>query len=135
MKPKYLFEDTFNASAPIKVDSIRIEHLIDENPDVSWLEQDYSDCTPADQAKYRAQDAERLAAFNRGDWYCIGIRAKAVVSYPCGNGSRRLETFTSSGLWGIESDSDADYIKTVERDELSDLQDHLSKFGVPFPKL
>lgn len=124
---------TFDASAPLRVDEVRIVHLIDECPDLSYLEQTYSGCEDAEQ--YKEQDAKRLAAYNRGDWYSIGIRAEAVVSYPCGYGSRRMETFRSFGLWGIESDSGAEYIAEIEQDQLEDLKSHLAAFSIPFPEL
>jgi len=79
---------------------------------------------------YGLEDYKRMEALNRGDFSFIGIMAEATVSYSTGNGNRRLETFTSGGLWGIESDSSDDYIKEVEEQELDDLKEHLTKFGV-----
>ena len=131
MKTKYLFTETFNASAPLQIDSIRVEWMLDESPDLSWLEQDYSDCKPADAALYRKQDAERLAAYHHGEWHMRGVRAVAVVSYPIGNGSRRLETFTSGGLWGIESDCSGDYEKELASEQINELKNHLEQFNIP----
>ena len=59
-----------------------------------------------------------------------GICAVAEVSYSIGGNSRRIERFQSGGLWGIESDSEQDYIEEVEQDELADLKEHLERFGV-----
>ena len=58
---------------------------------------------------YCKADYERMLALDRGEWCYLGIMAKAVVSIPCNGNSRRLETLTSGGLWGIESDS-GDYL-------------------------
>lgn len=80
--------------------------------------------------RYCRGDYERVESLSIGDWNFIGIQAKAVVSYPIGNGSRRLEAFTSSGLWGIESDGGSDYIESVEREEIEGLRNHLSHFDV-----
>lgn len=84
----------------------------------------------AEYRSYGKQDYKRMADYNRDDWFMQGCVAKATVSYPIGQGSRRLEWFTSSGLWGIESDSEKDYLKETEDEQLEDLADHLSKLGV-----
>lgn len=117
----------FNATARMQIDSIRIVREIDECPDLSWLEQ-----TDAEMGEgFEANSKARLADYGNG-WCMIGIRAEATVSYPIGQGSRRLETFRSGGLWGIESDSDASYFAEVAREELNDLRQHLEAFGVPW---
>lgn len=80
--------------------------------------------------KYGMQDYGRMEALNRGDWHFIGVIAEAVVSYPINTiGSRRIEQFTSGGLWGVESDS-GDYIAEEARNQLGDLEGHLEIFGV-----
>lgn len=84
----------------------------------------------ADFKKYALQDFERMESAERGNWQMEGCVAKATVSYSIGNGSRRLETLTSGGLWGIESDSDKKYLRTLEDEELADLADHLEHFGI-----
>lgn len=45
-------------------------------------------------------------------------------------GDRRLEEFTSSGLYGIESDCGDDYLEEVGIDELEGLRFHLEVFGI-----
>ena len=83
--------------------------------------------------KYGMQDFKRMEGLTRGDWYFIGIVAEAVVEYETNAYgmpvSYRLETFTSSGLWGVESDA-GDYLDEVEKDELADLKRHLEEFNV-----
>lgn len=128
---KFLFVDTFNPSAPLRVDSIRIEWLLDECPDLSHLTQDYAGTPRHEAEKYMEQDARRFQAFNDGQWHMSGCRAVAEVSYPIGNGSRRLERFTSGGLWGIESDSDAAHKAEIESEQIKELQAHLAQFNVP----
>ena len=136
----------------IRIEKVTIKHMPDENPDLSYLGE-YSDkpseihidrqergdmgrnemryfnlgCGDAD---YIEQDYKRAEAYNRGDWLCIGIRAEAEVSYDAGNGSRRLEKFTSGGLWGVESDSGKGYIAEIESAEIQDLKAHLEVFGI-----
>ena len=96
----------------IKVESITIRRIMDEQPDLS----EYGE--------------ERMDKYNYGGWYSMGIRAECVVSRRVGGGNRRLETFTSGGLWGIESDSGDDYLNEVAQDELDDLKEHLKAFGI-----
>lgn len=59
--------------------------------------------------RYCRQDAERLEAYNRGDWHMLGVRA--VVSLA------GVELGESGGIWGVESDSSEDYIVEVGEDE------------------
>jgi len=82
-----------------------------------------------DEIAYK-QDADRLESYG-SSWCMESCRAVAVVSYPTSNrGDRRLERFTSGGLYGIESDSDDSYRRSVESEELDQLRDHLEQFGV-----
>jgi len=81
-----------------------------------------------DYYKYGMQDYKRMEGLERGDWSFIGIMAKAVVSYRL-NGYCRLETFTSGGLWGIETDA-GEYLDEVKTEELDGLKNHLEAFGV-----
>ena len=90
--------------------------------------------TPENVRKYTRQDYERMERLNAGDWCFIGIRAYATISLPQTpdeiqhSGWLRQE-ITSGGLWGIESDSDAPYLASVEADELSDLKTQLLALG------
>ena len=71
------------------------------------------------------QDYQRAEAFNRGDWWMIGIHAVAKVV----GASGVVQGLRSGGLWGIESDSDAHYLDSVGRDELADLRAILVEHG------
>jgi hypothetical protein len=115
----------FIADAPMHIDEIKVEWLPDNYPDLSWLDQDDTEMGEG----FEKESEARKEAYGR-DWWMQGCVAKATVSRPCGQGNRRIETFTSGGLWGIESDSDQDYLSTVENDELADLREHLEAFGV-----
>jgi hypothetical protein len=79
--------------------------------------------------KYAKQDAERMRGLCNNLWAFVGVQATATVSYPIGNGSARLETLRSGGLWGIESDAGS-YLKEVAQEELADLRGHLEHFGI-----
>lgn len=158
-----LYKAGFDATAPKCVDSITIEWLDDESPDASYLGEYSNEATsPAaidrkergdmGRGEFRyfnpamtgdetgnpdspEQDYQRMESLNRGDWSFLGCRAVAEVSYPCGNGSRRLQRFTSGGLWGIESDNDASYKAEVEQGQLDELKEHLAQFGIEWPEL
>ncbi len=80
--------------------------------------------------QYVREDYNRMKALDAGEFCFIGIQAEALVSYDEGQGNRRLEWFTSGGLWGIESDSGPEYLADVERQELADLKQHLEKFNI-----
>lgn len=79
-----------------------------------------------DYQKYGKQDYKRMEALSQGEWGFIGITATAEVQCP----NNRIQTFTSGSLWGIESDSGWDYLKSVMQDELSDLKEQLATFFV-----
>ena len=128
----------------IKIESITVERINDNQPDLSWLEssvengkidscqysqKDYDE-DRENTEKYIEQDQARLESYYQGNWNMLGIRAIAKVSYSIGNGNRRLETLTSGGIWGVESDSDQDYFETLEQEELDNLKEHLETFGV-----
>jgi hypothetical protein len=95
--------------------------LIDEN-------------TAEEVRKYVAQDYARMEGLQAGEWGFIGIRAKAEIAMPNGGHTSAgptatLQTITSGGLWGIESDSEEDYLKVVEGQELADLRTQLYALG------
>lgn len=79
--------------------------------------------------KYGRHDYARIVGLEREDWQYIGIMAAATVLYEMANGLRRLETFTSGGLWGVESDC-AEHCKAMANEEIEDLREHLSQFGI-----
>jgi hypothetical protein len=77
-----------------------------------------------DYKKYGLRDYARMEALSRGEWYFMGIIAKAKIITESGT----VQTVRSGGLWGIESDS-GDYIKEVEEEELASLRIELESFG------
>lgn len=90
----------------------------------------WDDKDPRGSAKNARQDYERMEAYNRGDWYMLGIRTDAEVGVSWDGGrSWKLDELTSGGLWGIESDSEERYFKEVEGKELSELKDVLKAYG------
>jgi hypothetical protein len=108
------------------VDSVKLEWLNDDSPDLSWLDQSDSEMGEG----FETQSNQRKESYGNS-WEMLGCVAKAQVSYPCGtNGERRLEWLTSGGLWGIESDSGKEYLREIELGQLEDLACHLCAFGI-----
>jgi len=107
---------------------------IDRRERPGYQEHEYPYWIPAnydpEYPEYAEQDYARQQSLCESEWSYQGCVAKAVVSYPCGQGSRRLQDFESSGIWGIESDSSPLYIMETELDQLNDLREHLAEFGV-----
>lgn len=64
-----------------------------------------------------------------GSYTCDAL---AQLSYPIGDGGdRRLDRLSSGGLSGIDVDDLGDpYCAEVEDDELADLREHLTHFGI-----
>lgn len=91
--------------------SIDVERIADNDPDTSYLEED--------------EFMDRLRGYERGAFGYIGIRAKAIVRL---NGDL-TQTITSGGLWGIEDDSDDDYLKSVAEEEKAALVSELLAMG------
>lgn len=100
--------------------SVTIKRIIDSSPDTSYLGE-YSN----------TQDYERMESLNAGNWCYIGIRAEAKVSvyHPQEVRGTAIQTITSGGLWGIESDSEEPYLESVEKEELADLRAQLKALG------
>ena len=84
------------------------------------------DLTPEDVRKYTRQDYERMERLNAGDWCYVGIRAEVDVQTSFGS---PIQTITSGGLWGIESDSDKAYFAEVVAEELGQLKTELRALG------
>src|SRR5208337_1999358 len=71
-----------------------------------------------------AMDFDRMESLNNGDWYFIGIRACADITI---GGVR--QSIYSGGIWGIESDSDDNYLKETEQEQVSELRTVLHELG------
>jgi len=88
----------------------------------------------ADARDYDCYDEEQIEAYDRGDWAFYCCRAAGWVSYQCNaDGTRRLEQLSSGGLYGInlaEPPQHDSYAREVEQEELAELKEHLSAFGV-----
>lgn len=102
------------------------------NPSFNYVDKSghaLAENTPDEVQKYVRQDYERMQLLHRGDWSYMGIRADAEYHIDTGHGHSIIQSVTSGGLWGIESDSDASYFAEVEADELAALRTQLAAIG------
>jgi hypothetical protein len=76
-------------------------------------------------AVYCCLNALRLERLGQGDWHFIGIIATAEIVSAHGV----TQTIRSGGLWGIESDSDKNYLWTEEQTQLRELKQELQALG------
>lgn len=111
---------------PKKVVNLRIMSIVDQDPDLSYLDDPsrYDGESPSNKAKYLKQDKDRLASY--GDsWSMIGIFMEADVDI-----EGTIQKIHTPGLWGIESDSDKKYLMSVAKEEYGQLVDILKQIGV-----
>jgi hypothetical protein len=90
--------------------SVNVETLPDYDHDASYLEQDGFE--------------DRLKQYHNREFGYIGVRAVAQISV---NGT--IQHISSAGLWGIEDDSDQNYLNEVGDEEKSELRSHLRAIG------
>jgi hypothetical protein len=100
----------------LEVRAIRVRVLHDEDPDTSYFD--------SGDPEYKDQDEERRQAYENGDFSFVGVRAEAEVVV-----EGVIQTITSGGLWGIESDS-GEYVKDVALEEYDNLREILKAIGV-----
>lgn len=133
-----------------KVVKIEVKRIVDEYPDLSFLETtpeyhygvdgyNWRHVSEEDRKKvieqygsiwnacvvYADQDRARLDAYNRGTWWMIGIKAVATIHIPLGDGVSNIQTIESAGLWGIESDSGDDYLQEVGKGQVEEVKGYL----------
>ena len=104
--------------------------------DASWIPAEITDAaerkTYWDKAMRQnaRQDYERMEELNNGYFHFVGVRAEAQIAIDTATrGVATLQTVSSPGLWGIESDSENSYLNEVEQDELSNLRHDLVALG------
>jgi hypothetical protein len=128
-----------------------VEKVLDEIPDLSWLETKMEDGKIVSSARYTnddikkyglakvkewvERDQQRLADYGR-TWWMVGIIAKAEILIPKKTvpPTYQIQKLQSGGLWGIESDSDKSYFKEFADDELADLSENLKGFSLLTPE-
>jgi len=101
------------------ISEVRIELVPDDCPDASYLDQ--------------PEFATRRAAYRRGEFELIGVRALAIVAVEYHEDWQEFPVHTP-GIWGVESDGDPAYFRQLYRDELAGLRGMLARLGLTLPK-
>lgn len=96
--------------------TIQVQRILDEDPNLSYLTQDYGD--DKDAAKYKAQDAMRLRDYNKGEWYMLGISVE--ISKRTATNWAKPPVVGRASVWGFESDSDESFLKVEEDNIISE---------------
>jgi hypothetical protein len=134
-----------------KINKIIIKHIPDYEADLSWIgtfddepkdefaikhnggREQYAYFNPqkgaVENKKQAKRDYERMMAYDRGEWGMVGIKAEAETAISIGNGCWKLDTITSGGLWGIETDADEKFHNEIEQEQLAELKDYLKEYG------
>lgn len=106
--------------------TITVERLHDDSPDLSWLDQTDDEMGEG----FEATATERKADYGTG-WHMVGVQAIASYLIPVGGGgASSIQTMTSAGLWGIESDSEPEYFVQVEDEQISEVRAMLDALGI-----
>lgn len=104
----------------------------DQDPDVSFLEPGML----AGDEEGERMNAERLAAYRRGDFGFAGVYVTADVLVPTGSYDSsglevmEIQEIRSGGIWGVENDSEKDYFRTLVAEEVADLAGQLQRLGL-----
>jgi len=102
--------------SPVRLESVRVVVGSDPNPDPSYLDQD--------------EFEDRRRQYEHGEFNFVYVRAEAEVVI-----EDIVQTLTSGGLYGIESDSEKEYFLGVASEEWAVLRDVLKTVGVPTTEL
>lgn len=95
----------------MKILSIKLHHVDDIDPDLSYLD--------------KTADAERLSSFGYS-WNMLGVYVSADVQT---SDRGVIQTIRSGGVYGVESDSGKDYLDELETEEILDLTSELLAIG------
>jgi hypothetical protein len=110
----------------------------DENDDGFWPSESPNAAGYVEPDRFAAEMVKaesRMRAWERGDWGYVGVRAKAIIEV-VQSGTTTTYELASPGLWGVESDSDEEHLKSVFEDECEILKKDLAMIGAHFkPKI
>lgn len=135
----------------IKIETIRVERLPDYDCDLSWIGE-FGNAIPdgkfgvkhdgdrhsypyfiscnAENKKQAQQDYERIMQFENGNVGALGIKATAEIRTSDNGKDWLCNHVSSSGLWGIESDSGEEYLREIEDEQVAELRSVLNQLGI-----
>ena len=99
---------------------------LDLDADVSELTDPsrYAGCLPSEIEDYMQQDTERIADYNKGNWYMVGVICE--ISIKTKTNWAIDPVVARSSVWGIESDSDESYFLTVAEEQIEEAKHDLA---------
>lgn len=107
-----------------EIESISCQQTFDDDGDISYLQQYDINSKNPDERQNAKQDKKRLEAYYNNEWHFVGIQAVAEIRI-----DGLLQTISSGGLWGIESDSSDEYFDEIFEEEKEQLKDVLLQLG------
>ena len=107
-----------------EIESILCQQTFDDDGDISYLQQYDINSKNPDERQNAKQDKKRLEAYYNDEWYFVGVQAIAEIRI-----DGLLQTISSGGLWGIESDSSDEYFDEIFEEEKEQLKDVLLQLG------
>jgi hypothetical protein len=107
-----------------EIESISCQQIFDGDGDISWLQQYDINSKDIEERKYALQDKKRLEAYYNDEWHFVGVQVVAEIRI-----DGLLQTISSGGLWGIESDSGNEYFDEVFEEQKEQLKDVLLQLG------
>lgn len=99
-----------------------VERHSDDDPDLSWLDQNDKEMGEG----FEAESRKRKEAYADGDWFMEGIVVKAELIDIHG-----MEETLVESCWGIESDSEDSHFTAIENECKRELVDRLNTMGIP----
>lgn len=107
-----------------EIESILCQQTFDDDGDISYLQQYDINSKNPDERQNAKQDKKRLEAYYNDEWHFVGVQAIAEIRI-----DGLLQTISSGGLWGIESDSSDEYFDEIFEEEKEQLKDVLLQLG------
>lgn len=78
------------------------------------------------------QNYQRAEAYGT-EWLSLGLHAVADLTITLDNGQQVHQSIKSGGIWGVESDGDAEYLAEHARAEVHEVLAILDALGVDYP--
>jgi hypothetical protein len=128
---------------------IYIKYIPDDDADLSYLKteldednniisscqysnEDFKEYGKEKVLEWIKEDRKRLKDYGNS-WGMIGIQAFCQFYIPFDNGNNcnyQIQNLSSSGLWGIESDSNKEHFEEIEKEQIEELKNIMDKLNI-----
>lgn len=102
---------------------------VDRKKEMGRNEFRYFNAENVENMKEARENYARAMEFEKGNVSMMGIHAEARV-ITGGPSEWLINTIHSGGLYGIDSDSSAEYLADIAREQIAYLRDTLHEFGI-----